>query len=83
MMQLDRAPHRAEQELKAEIIKAAMKVGIDKGVIDDALTLARAAGLPWGTIIALMIQYGPQFLALLKQIMDALNTPAPGQFPQA
>lgn len=42
-----------------------------------ALSQAAAAGLSFSTILALLIQYGPQVMAIIQQIIDSLKPKTP------
>jgi len=66
----DKEPHVAEKHLLATFHEADSEVG-------TAVAQARSVGLPWATIIALLIQYGPQFAAIIQAIIAALNTTPP------
>jgi hypothetical protein len=49
----------------------------EAGLPEGPIKAARAAGLSWAHLLALLSDYGPQFLGVLKVVLTALNTPAP------
>jgi len=65
MMKLDFTPHCHEAELLSFF-------GPDEA---NSIRKARAVGIPWTNIIALIVQYGPEFMSILAQIVAALQTP--------
>lgn len=71
--ELDATLHPAEEHLKAAFVQA----GVAENIIDSA----RRLGIPWSKIIQLMIQFGPQFVAMLQELIAALNTTPPAAAP--
>lgn len=67
-MHLDKSHHKAEAELHALITAAHPSLG-------TAVGDARAVGIPWLTIMQIIVQYGPQAMAIIRAIIDALKTP--------
>ncbi len=49
----------------------------------SVVTQARAIGVPWATIWALVMEYGGQFVQILEAIIAALNKPVPTPIPPA
>lgn len=45
--------------------------------VANAIDEARKVGIPLSTILQLLIQYGPAFLNLIKQIIDSIKDPTP------
>lgn len=43
----------------------------------EAVRQARAVGITWPNIIALLVQFGPAFVSMIQAIIAALNTPVP------
>ncbi len=70
MIALSHAPHAADEPLMAAMDQAHPTVG-------SAIREARKAGIALPTILAWLIQYGPQFVAFIKTVLDALKTPPP------
>lgn len=49
---------------------------IDPQHVADAhagISAATAAGVPWGTILQWILQYGPQFGAIVQQLIQAFK----------
>jgi hypothetical protein len=47
------------------------------GLSPEQLSAAQAAGIPWATLLQLIVQYGPTAVAVIKQLIDALRPPQP------
>ncbi len=73
MFQIDKTQHAAESDLRGMVGTAAGNTS----VVDEA----RKLGISWVTILALLAQYGPQFVQVLMAIIAALKTPAPTPAP--
>ena len=56
-------------------------VAANYGEHQNLVKEARAAGIGWVKILQLIIQFGPQAFAILKDLLDALKTPAPEPTP--
>ncbi len=65
VMELDPTPHEHEE---------AMMSMMPAGEVGSAVADARAAGISWQNIIALMVQFGPQFMMMIQAILAALQT---------
>lgn len=66
----DKEPHPQEEVIQCLV---------DESMSEAAplIKQARAIGIPWATILALVLQYGPNFAALLQAILVALNQEPP------
>ena len=67
---LDPTPHEHEEVIMDMLGQVH---GLDVGVIKHA----RLAGMSWPDILALVVQFGPQFAAVLSAVLSALQTPPP------
>ena len=73
MFKLDHSKHPAESDLRS-LIGGALG---DHSLIDQA----RASGLDFATILALIVKYGPMAKAVIEAIIAALKTPVPTPTP--
>jgi hypothetical protein len=67
----DKEPHPQEEAIQSLVSESMPEVA-------PLIQQARAIGIPWATLFALLLQYGPNFAALLQAILAALNQPPPG-----
>ncbi len=67
VLQLDKTPHAAE----AALLSAFQEADSESGA---AVKAAREAGISWPNIIALLLQFGPQFASLIAALLAGLNT---------
>lgn len=65
---MNAAPHAAEAAMTAQITEANPSLGA-------TVSEARAVGISWLTIFQILITYGPQAMAVIRAIIDALKTP--------
>jgi hypothetical protein len=70
VMQLDNSVHPAD----ASLLEACSNADPS---CERTVKEARAMGIPFVTILGLIIQYGPKFVQVLQEIMAALKTPPP------
>ena len=72
VLECDPTPHEHEEAVQALFTSGNEEAG-------GAIKEARAAGMTWPAIIALLVQYGPQFAAVLQAILAAWhqNPPRP------
>jgi hypothetical protein len=67
---LDKEPHPHEAALLDAITSGNAEAGA-------AAKEARAVGITWQSIFALLAQFGPQFATMIQAILAALKTPVP------
>lgn len=70
ILEADTTPHEHEEAVQSLFMTADSEVG-------HAIQEARAAGVTWPAIIQLLVQYGPQFAAVLQAILAAWHSPPP------
>jgi hypothetical protein len=70
ILTFDKEPHAHEEDILAALSSGNAEAG-------EAAKAARAIGITWAAIFALIVQYGPQFVTIIQAIIEALKTQIP------
>lgn len=75
--------HRLKLKRESEPNEAVMMAAVEAANPDltPVVTRARSVGLPWANIMRIIFLFGPEAMALLTKILDALFEPEPTPTP--